>query len=125
MDSIWSPSYPARYRLLCLHQAWSPSRKLLTHLNDLANAQVIIGEILGLGGGGGGRGGRGGFDRGRGGDRGGRGGRGGGPPMAGGGGASVNELNPAQVNKLNKILRNAKFKVTHRYVLACGNSGSS
>jgi len=38
--------------------------------------------------------------------------------MAGGGGASVNELNPSQVNKLNKILRNAKFKVTHRYVSA-------
>ena len=34
----------------------------------------------------------------------------------GGGGAGVNELNPSQVNKLNKILRNAKFKVTHRYV---------
>lgn len=38
--------------------------------------------------------------------------------MAGGGGASVNELDPSQVNKLNKILRNAKFKVTHRYVSA-------
>jgi hypothetical protein len=35
---------------------------------------------------------------------------------SGGGGAAVNELNPAQINKLNKILRNAKFKVTHRWV---------
>jgi eukaryotic translation initiation factor 2C len=114
MDSIRSPSYPARYRLLCLYQARSPPRKSLPSFKNLAKLQVIIGEILGLGGGGGGRGGRGGFDRGRGGDRGGRGGRGGGPPMAGGGGASVNELTPPQVNKLNKILRNAKFKVTHR-----------
>ena len=48
---------------------------------------------------------------------GGRGGYGG-----GGGGAGVNELNPSQVNKLNKILRNAKFKVTHRYVQLCVKS---
>lgn len=34
--------------------------------------------------------------------------------QGGGGGGSVNELNPAQVTKLNKILRMAKFKVTHR-----------
>lgn len=58
--------------------------------------------MLGMGGGGGrgGRGGRGGF-------------RGGAP----GGSSSVQSLDPRQVSKLNGILRNAKFQVTHRYAL--------
>ncbi|ORY30401.1 Piwi domain-domain-containing protein [Naematelia encephala] len=57
--------------------------------------------------GGGGRGGRGG----RGFDRGGRGG-GGGSGMAHG--AGLSQLTDGQLSKLNKILRNAKFTVTHR-----------
>lgn len=69
--------------------------------------QDVIAEMLRLGGGGGFRGGRGGP----------RGGfaRGGGH-MHGGGGASVQELNDRHISKLNGILRNARFTVTHRSV---------
>lgn len=60
--------------------------------------------------GGGGSGGRGG----RSGARGGFGGRGGAP--GGGGAAPLQQLSPSDIKKLNGILRNAKFMVTHRSV---------
>ena len=71
------------------------------------------------GGGGGGRGGRGGYDRG------GRGGGRGGPPShgVGGGSASLTTLDRGQIIKLNKLLRNAKFKVNHRSVASTPGAG--
>jgi hypothetical protein len=68
--------------------------------------QEVAQRLLNMGGGGGG---------GRGGPPGGRGGRGGGrggSQMQGGGG--LGELNPNQIRQLMKMLRLAKFTVTHR-----------
>lgn len=83
------------------------SRDVIEHRGyQLTYSQSVIPEFLGIGGGGGG--GRGGA-RGRGGFGGPS--RGGAP---GGGGAGLQSLTPQEVRKLNGILRNAKFTVTHR-----------
>jgi eukaryotic translation initiation factor 2C len=66
-------------------------------------------RVLGLAGGGGAGGGRGGMRGGRGGGRGG---------FGGGGGPSgpLTQLNPNQIMQLKKVLKGAKFSVTHRSV---------
>ncbi|RXK35353.1 hypothetical protein M231_07375 [Tremella mesenterica] len=78
---------------------------------NVADSWTVAAGLLGMGGGGGGfRGGRGG---GRGDFRGGR-GRGGFGGGGGGGVPDLQQLNRNQISKLNKILRNAKFTLTHR-----------
>lgn len=60
--------------------------------------QAVAAEIVGSGGGRGGGPGRGG------------------PPGRGGASSGLQQLDPRQMRKLNSLLRNAKFNVTHRLV---------
>ncbi len=94
-------------------------------LNALTPSQEVAAALLSMGGGGGG--GRGG-GRGRGGTGFDRGGLGrGGPPghQGGGGGGGMTSINPSQLRKLNEILRNAKFTVTHRRVTPVTDPGEA
>ncbi|ORY31025.1 putative Argonaute-like protein [Naematelia encephala] len=96
-------------------QSGLPALQLDTAYSAFVNVGMlpdVAAQMLGSGGGGG-RGGRGGDRGGRGFDRGGRGGRGG-PPSHGSGGGGLDSINPRQLQRLNAILRGAKFKVTHR-----------